>query len=105
MILVWDKMVTNSHDKISQSGVVDSGLSDHQIIYCTRKFTKQKFNEHRDITIRSLKNYSHECFINILSEQDFPRYSQFEDVDLAYQDFVNKTMTAIDRLAPEKKTE
>ena len=98
-----DHILTNSHDKVSQFGVVNAGLSDHQIIYCTRKVTKQKFKEHKDITIRSLKNYSQEALVNSLTEQNFPNYSQFEDMDLAYQDFVSKTITIIDNLAPEKK--
>ena len=71
-----DHILTNSHDKVSQSGVVDSGLSDHQMIYCTRKVTKQESNEHMDITIRSLKNYSQDRFLNFLAEQNFPSYSQ-----------------------------
>ena len=32
-----DHVLTNSTDRISQSGVVDTGFSDHQLIYCTRK--------------------------------------------------------------------
>ena len=43
-----DHILTNSHDKISQVGVIDAGLSDHQITYCTRKIKKEKFNEHKD---------------------------------------------------------
>ena len=29
-------ILTNSPDKVSQSGVIDLGLSDHDLIYCTR---------------------------------------------------------------------
>ncbi len=50
-----DHILTNAHEKISQSGVVNVGLSDHQMIYCTRKIWKQKFKNHKDITIRSLE--------------------------------------------------
>ena len=88
---------------ISQAGVIDVGLSDHQIIYCTRKITKQKFKEHKDITIRSLKNYSQEAFVNSLIEINYPNYSQFTDVNVAYEDFISRTITVIDKLAPEKK--
>ena len=37
-----DHILTNSKEKISQSGVLDLGLSDHQIIFCTRKTKKLK---------------------------------------------------------------
>ena len=67
-----DHILTNSQDKISQVGVMDIGLSDHQITYCTRKVIKEKFNKHRDITIRSLKNYSEEAFVNSLRSK-FPK--------------------------------
>ena len=32
-----DHIFTNSSEKVSQKGVVDVGISDHQLIYCTRK--------------------------------------------------------------------
>ena len=34
-----DHVLTNSADRISQFGIVNIGLSDHQLIYCTRKIT------------------------------------------------------------------
>ena len=32
-----DHILTNSADRVFQFGAVDTGLSDHQLIYCTRK--------------------------------------------------------------------
>ena len=49
-------ILTNFTDRVSQSGVVDTGLSDHQLIYCTRKVNQTKFNTHKYIRTRSLKN-------------------------------------------------
>ena len=53
-----DHVLTNYSEKISQSGVIDIGVSDHQLIYCTRKVLHPKTNSHKQIKIRSLKNYS-----------------------------------------------
>ena len=39
-----DHVLTNSADRVSQFGVIDTGLSDHQLIYCTRKITRTKSN-------------------------------------------------------------
>ena len=39
-----DHILTNSDGKVSQSGVTDIGLSDHQMIYCTRKIVRTKSN-------------------------------------------------------------
>ena len=51
-----DHILTNSIDKISQSGIIDVGISDHQLIFCTRKITKAKTGEKKFIKIRSIKN-------------------------------------------------
>ena len=53
--------------------------------------------------IRSLKNYSQEIFVKAVSELNYPNYSTFTDVDVAYEDFISRTMSVIDNLAPRKK--
>ena len=45
---ILDHRLTNSTDRVSQSGVIDTGLSDHQLIYRTRKITRTKFNSHKN---------------------------------------------------------
>ena len=98
-----DHILTNSVDKISQSGVLDISLSDHQAIYCTRKFLKQKFNSHKYIEIRSMKNYSKDLWVEKLQSLQYPDYSNYDDVDIAYEDFIEKTTKAINEIAPFKK--
>ena len=39
---ILDHILTNSVDNIFQVGTLDIGLSDHQLIYCTRKKFKEK---------------------------------------------------------------
>ena len=34
---IWDLITASDKDKISQFGVLDIVLSDHVIVYCTRK--------------------------------------------------------------------
>ena len=46
---------SNSTNKIDQSSVIPVGLSDHFLIYCTRKTLKGQINKHKPIQIRSLK--------------------------------------------------
>ena len=45
-----DHILTNSTEKIFQSGVIDSGISDHQLIFCTRKVKQVKFHKHNSVT-------------------------------------------------------
>ena len=53
-----DHILVNSNEKISQYGVIDIGISDHQMIYCTRKLVRNTSGEEKYIESRSLKNYS-----------------------------------------------
>ena len=55
-----DHILTNSGWKVSQKGVIDVGLSDHQLIYCTRKILRAKQNTYNQIRVRSFKNYTQE---------------------------------------------
>ena len=89
-----DHILTNSVDRVSQSGILDIGLSDHMLTYCTRKITHKKHFEHKYIRIRYLKNYSQEGFTQSLEEANFPDYSNFNSVNEAYDNFVAK-LTAI----------
>ena len=72
-----DHVLVNTPNKISQSGVIDRAISDHDIIYCTRKHQKHKTGQHNTIQIRSMKNYSKEVFLQKLSEISFPNYTNF----------------------------
>ena len=98
-----DHILTNFTDRVSQSGVVDTGLSDHQLIYCTRKINRTKFNTHKYIRTRSLKNYSQSLYLEKLNEINFPDYSKFTDINDAYSDFTGRVTSVIDQIAPMKE--
>ena len=68
---ILDLILISDPAKISQCGVLDIGLSDHKIIYCTRKCKKIPINRHIGVTLRSLKNYSKEIFEEKLHEVDW----------------------------------
>ena len=48
-----DHILTNLQDSISQSGVIDTAMSDYIMIYCTRKILKAKYNTRKELTFRS----------------------------------------------------
>ena len=70
-----DHILTHSPEKVIQSGVVEMGLSHHELVYCSRKTSLLKLNEHYEISIRSMKNYSDEIFVDKLRSIKFPNYS------------------------------
>ena len=92
------------HEKISQSGVIEIGISDHNLIFCTRKIVKNKPGIHKNINFRSFKNYSAEIFEEALNDLDFPNYENFDDIDSAYSDFIMKVTKIIDKVAPIKQS-
>ena len=51
-----DQVLTNPPHKITQFGAIELNLSDHGLIYCTRKTTKFKSNKHNELNICSMKN-------------------------------------------------
>ena len=83
--------------------MIDIGVSDHQLIYCTRKVSHSKTSGHKQIKIRSLKNYTIDAFHLLLSNATFPNYELFPDVNAAYSDFINKLMSIINQIAPFKE--
>ena len=57
---IIDLILVSDPAKISQSGVIEIGVSDHFLTYCTRKITKVLYHKHNNVKIRSLKNYNKE---------------------------------------------
>ena len=98
-----DHILINSSERVSQSGVADVGLSDHQMTYCTRKITRLKHNTHRFVKTRSPKNYSKDSSLQELVNTKFPEYSKFTDINFAYSDFIGKLTTIIDKVVPVRE--
>ena len=97
-----DHILTTFSERVSQQGIIDVALFDDQLIYCTRKFSRSKVGTHKQITFRSLKNYTAEAYKEALGKVCFPDYENFSDVNKAYENFIQKLMSVIDKLAPFK---
>ena len=66
-----DHIHSNNTEKICQSGVIKSGISDHYITYCTRKVVRGQINMHNTVKVRFMKNYSKEKYNEILESLDW----------------------------------
>ena len=55
--ILIDHILTNTLGYISQSDIIDTVVSDHSMVYYTRKISRAKCNKRKEITFRSLKNY------------------------------------------------
>ena len=78
-----DHILTNPGRKISQKGVIDVGILDHQLIYCTEKILRTKVNMHNQIRVRLLKKYTPELLIKELKKLNFPNYNIFSNINIA----------------------
>ena len=99
---IIDHMLGSFPNRVSQQSVIDVGLSDHQILYCTKKISRIKRGMHKEIRYRSLKNYSADIYEEALGRVDFPNYHNFENINDAYSNFIQKVMGVIDLVAPIK---
>ena len=58
-----DHIYTNNSENTCQSGVIEMGISDHIMTYCTRKITRGQIGKHNTVKIRSMKNSCKELLI------------------------------------------
>ena len=98
-----DLILISDTSKISNSGVINSSISDHCIIYCCRKISKDVFGKHNTVKLRSLKNYDQEVFTNKLRNINWYLVTDCEDINKAWKMFSNLFMSVIDQVAPVKQ--
>ena len=99
---IIDYILASYPDRVSQKGIIDIGISDHQPIFCTRKTLKTKTGSHKQISFRSLKNYSVVAYEEALKKVKFPNYENFININEAYSNFIQKLTSVIDEIAPCK---
>ena len=98
-----DHIYTNKKDKISQSGVIETGISDHFITYCTRKITRDHIGKHNPVKIRSMKHYSKDTLIDKLKSMQWSTVLECLDVVEAWSIFKTMFTQVMDDVAPEKE--
>ena len=101
---IIDHILASYPERVTQQGIIDVALSDHQLIFRTRKISRIKRGTDKHIKLRSFKYYSADLFKETLTSIKFPNYLNFNDAtEEAYDDFIQKIMVAIDKVAPIKE--
>ena len=100
---IIDHILASYPERVTQQGIIDVGLSDHQLIFCTRKISRIKRGTHKHIKFRSFKHYSADLLKETLTSINFPNYQNFNGATEPYDDFIQKIMVAIDKVAPIKE--
>ena len=98
----FDQFLKNTQEYISQSGIIHTAVSDHSMAYCTRKISRVKYNKHKEITLRSLKNYSEDVYKETLEKVSIPNYDRLDNLDLAYSGFIGRLESVISVAVPVK---
>ena len=76
-----DLCFTNAHQKITESDVVDPGLSDHSLVYCVMKSGHHRAPP-KTIQFRSFKNYNRDSFVSDLRQVPWHvALNNHEDID------------------------
>ena len=78
-------------------------MSDDQFIYCTRKISRIKRGSHKEIRFRSFKHYTVDLFEEESSKLNFPNHLNYNEINEAYNDFIQKIMSVIDKVVPIKE--
>ena len=99
---IIDHVLASFPDRVTQQGILNVGLSDHQLIYCTRKITRIKRGRHKQITFRSFKNHTIDGYQKALVDINLPEYKKFDNVNDAYSNFIQKLMEVIGKVASVK---
>ena len=100
---IIDHNLESYQERVTQRGVIDICLSDHQLIYCRRKIFKIKSSLHIQIQFRSFKHYKVDRFEQDLSKLNFPNYQNYNKIDEAYNDCLQKIISVTDKVAPIKE--
>ena len=73
-----DLIATNNPQNIRSSGVLSSGLSDHELIYCVRKLNWMRF-PYEMKTFRNYANYDQHKFCKDLRDVDWESVVKTKD--------------------------
>ena len=82
----------------SQKGVINIGLSDHHLVFCTTKFSKfKRTGVHKYINFHSLKHHRANDHTKCLRLIVFPSYGILDDVNAEHSDFFQKILIVIEK--------
>ena len=102
-----DHIVTNTPEKISDSGVIHTGISDHSLVFAIRKITVMNRKQENIVEMRNMKNFNEEKFIAELLKQHWEYIYFFaENPNSMWEIWKKLFLEVLDKHAPlqHKKT-
>ena len=98
-----DHMVTNCPDKISASGVIHNGLSDHSMSYLIYKSSQHILNSSpRYVTFRKSHGINLQSFLDDLKVQNWSDIESIENIDVAVGKWEELLLEVVNKHMPLK---
>ena len=98
-----DLCITNCPDKIVDSGVIHVGISDHSLVYMTRKTHYERPGVHRVIETRLYNNFDKEGFLQDLALKPWGTIDLHTNPDEMWLTWRTMFMESVDKFAPLKR--
>ena len=98
---IIDLIFTNS-SIVSKSGVINLAISDHELVYCTLKKEKIRFNRVQ-YTGRSYRDYDPDAFKNCLTVYDWSTFMNTLDPNDCWNEMLHVIHDSLDEMCPIKK--
>ena len=96
-------ILTNDKEKVLTSGVVDTQLSDHSLVYTILRSSAPRTRS-RKICFRSLKNFSRENFVHDMQIVPFHIIDLFDELDDKLYAFEQLFLSVLSEHSPIKQT-
>ena len=84
---IIDLIIVSDPERVTQSGVITCGLSDHNLIFCTRKVSRGQVSGKNVTQVRCMKSYDAVSFQKLLRDQDWFQVINCEDINAAWSNF------------------
>ena len=97
-----DRILGIFPNRVTQRGISNVELYDHQQIYCTKKITRIRRGGYKQIKLCSFKNYTIGDYEKALIQINFAEYKIFDNVNDGYSNFIHILMEAIEKVMPVK---
>ena len=96
-----DLCITNSPEKVTNSGVIHLGISDHSLVFMTRKVHYNR-NCPRTIEMRQFKHFQKSNFLSDLEQMPWSNVDLYSDPNDMWQEWKQMFVHCMDKHAPRK---
>lgn len=94
-----DLCITNTPEKITNSGVTHIGISDHSLVFMCRKTRYDRRNS-RIIETRNYKNFNDKIFLQDVSQMPWMEINTLNDPNEMWEQWREMFMICVDTHAP-----